>query len=104
MEVAGIAIGVLGIAGLFTACIENFNIVVRAREFSEEFEHLCTLLALQQIRLVIWGETLGLAPPFGARAPKPYNRALERPDIRPSIETTLNQLRNLLAKADAITG
>lgn len=43
MEVAGIAIGVLGIAGLFTACIENFNIVVRAREFSEEFEHLCTL-------------------------------------------------------------
>ncbi|KAI0894642.1 prion-inhibition and propagation-domain-containing protein [Annulohypoxylon nitens] len=104
MEVAGIAIGVLGIAGLFTACIENFNIVVRAREFSEEFEHLCTLLALQQIRLVIWGETLGLAPPFGARAPKPYNRALERPDIRPSIERTLNQLQNLLAKADTITG
>ncbi|KAI1089862.1 prion-inhibition and propagation-domain-containing protein [Rostrohypoxylon terebratum] len=104
MEAAGLAIGVLGIAGLFTACIENFNIVVRAREFSEEFEHLCTLLALQQIRLVIWGETLGLAPPFGARAPKPYNRALERPDIRPSIETTLNQLRNLLAKADTITG
>ncbi|KAI1453328.1 prion-inhibition and propagation-domain-containing protein [Annulohypoxylon moriforme] len=104
MEAAGLAVGVLGIAGLFTACIENFNIVVRAREFSEEFEQLCTLLALQQIRLVIWGETLGLAPPPGARRPKPYNCALDRPDIRPSIETTLNQLQNLLAKADTITG
>lgn len=41
-EAAGLAIGVLGIAGLFTSCIENFNIIVRAREFSEEFELLCT--------------------------------------------------------------
>ncbi|KAI0888403.1 prion-inhibition and propagation-domain-containing protein [Annulohypoxylon maeteangense] len=104
MEVAGLAVGVLGIAGLFTSCIENFNIVVRAREFSEEFEQLCTLLALHQIRLVIWGETLGLAPPPGARTPRPYNRALDRPDIRPYIETTLYQLKNLLSKADTITG
>lgn len=41
-EIAGLALGVVGIAGLFKSCIENFNIVVRAREFSEEFELLCT--------------------------------------------------------------
>ncbi|KAI0386466.1 prion-inhibition and propagation-domain-containing protein [Hypomontagnella monticulosa] len=103
-EIAGLALGVLGIAGLFTSCIENFNIVVRAREFSEEFELLCTQLALQQIRLAIWGETLGLVPPPSGRRTKHYNRALYRPDIGPAIEATLNQLRNLLTKADAITG
>ncbi|KAI2626999.1 prion-inhibition and propagation-domain-containing protein [Hypomontagnella submonticulosa] len=103
-EIAGLALGVVGIAGLFKSCIENFNIVVRAREFSEEFELLCTQLALQQIRLAIWGETLGLVPPPSGRRARPYNRALDRPDIRPAIEDTLNQLRNLLTKADAITG
>ena len=41
-EVAGLAIGVLGITGLFTACIENFDIVVRARNFSEDFDLSCT--------------------------------------------------------------
>ncbi|KAI1380251.1 prion-inhibition and propagation-domain-containing protein [Hypoxylon crocopeplum] len=103
-EVAGLAIGVLGIAGLFTSCIENFNIVVRAREFSEEFELLCTQLALQQIRLVIWGETLGLVPPSPSKRTNPYHRALERKDIQPAIEATINQLQSLLTRADAITG
>jgi hypothetical protein len=40
--VAGLVLGALGVAGLFTACIENFDIVVRARNFGEEFDLLCT--------------------------------------------------------------
>ncbi|OTB09425.1 hypothetical protein M426DRAFT_6697 [Hypoxylon sp. CI-4A] len=103
-EIAGLALGVLGIAGLFTSCIENFDIVIRAREFSEEFELLCTQLALQQIRFKIWGETLGLVPSPSGGPRTPYGRALERPDIRPVVEATLLQLRSLLTKADAITG
>ncbi|KAH7309219.1 prion-inhibition and propagation-domain-containing protein [Stachybotrys elegans] len=102
-EVAGLVLGALGIAGLFTACIENFDIIVRARECSEEFELLCTQLALQRLRLVIWGETLGLVPaPNGGAVP--YNRALERKDIRPVVETSLHQLKLLLCKADVING
>jgi hypothetical protein len=31
-EIAGLALGVLGIAGLFTSCIANFDIVVRAKK------------------------------------------------------------------------
>ena len=42
MEAAGLAIGVVGIAALFTTCIESFDIVVKAREFGEEFDLLCT--------------------------------------------------------------
>ena len=41
-EPVGLALGVLGIAGLFASCIENFDIVVRARDFGEEFDLLCT--------------------------------------------------------------
>ena len=42
MEPAGLVLGALGIAGLFKSCVDNFDIIVRAREFSEEFDLLCT--------------------------------------------------------------
>lgn len=44
-EIAGLALGALGIAGLFKSCVENFDIVVRARDCSEEFERLCTVVS-----------------------------------------------------------
>jgi hypothetical protein len=46
MEAAGLVLGVLGVAGLFSACIDNFDIVVRAKDFSEDFDILCTLVGL----------------------------------------------------------
>ncbi|KAK8102152.1 mapkkk cascade protein kinase regulator ste50 [Apiospora sp. TS-2023a] len=105
MEVAGLALGVLGIAGLFTSCIENFDIIVRAKDFGEDFDLLCTQLSLQRIRLALWGETLGLLPsPPGQTRRVPYNRAMDRRDIKPSIVASLQQLLNLLTKADVITG
>lgn len=101
-EPVGLALGVLGIAGLFASCIENFDIVVRARDFGEEFDLLCTQLSLQRIRLVLWGESLGLVPgPKGKRIP--YNKAVDRPDIRPAIASSLNHLQLLLGKADVVT-
>ncbi|KAK7906545.1 ubiquitin-conjugating enzyme E2-16 kDa [Apiospora marii] len=103
-EVAGLALGVLGIAGLFTSCIENFDIIVRAKNFGEEFDLLCTQLSLLTIRLALWGETLGLMPPSSIRARRvPYNHAIDRHDIKPSIIASLHQLLNLLSKADVIT-
>ena len=102
-EIAGLVLGSLGIAGLFKACVENFDIIIRARECSEELELLCTVvsrssvrleftrsslwlqLSLQQLRLVIWGEALGLVPQNDGHRGR-YNRALDRPDIRPVIE------------------
>ena len=42
MEAAGLVLGALGIAGLFTTAVENFDIIVRARDFGNEFDLLCT--------------------------------------------------------------
>jgi hypothetical protein len=41
-EVTGLVLGALGIAGLFKSCIDNFDIVVRARDFGESFDLMCT--------------------------------------------------------------
>ena len=38
----GVALGAVGLIGLFTSCIQGFDIIVQAKEFSEEFDLLCT--------------------------------------------------------------
>lgn len=55
MEVAGLVLGTLGIAGLFKSCVENFDIVVRAKDFSEEFDLLCTQVGRLVLILDAWG-------------------------------------------------
>ncbi|KAH8848001.1 hypothetical protein MCOR27_010961 [Pyricularia oryzae] len=102
VEPLGLALGVLGVAGLFKSCIDNFDIVVRAKNFGEDFDLLCTQLALQRLRLVLWGESLGLvASPQGDNTP--YNIGLDRPDIKVVIEPSLDHLRRLLERASVVT-
>lgn len=50
-----------------------------------------------------WGEAVGLIPGEGGKT-IPYNKAFDRPHIRPTIEASLNHLQDLLSKADVITG
>ncbi|RYO86558.1 hypothetical protein DL766_003447 [Monosporascus sp. MC13-8B] len=102
-EVVGLTLSVLGIAGLFKACIDNFDIVVRAREFSQVFEYLCPKLALHRTRLVLWGETLGIAQAEEGGGPVHYIRSLEHPIIKPTVESCLSQLCDLLGKADIVS-
>ncbi|KAK3369520.1 prion-inhibition and propagation-domain-containing protein, partial [Lasiosphaeria ovina] len=99
-DVAGLVVGVLGIAGLFSSCVENFDIVVKARGFGEDYDLLCTQLSLQRVRFILWGETLGIVPGSST----PYNDRLNDDNIRPAIESTLHHLRSLCQKADLVTG
>ncbi|KAK0705675.1 hypothetical protein B0H67DRAFT_558231 [Lasiosphaeris hirsuta] len=102
-EVAGLAFGAIGIVSLFSACVECFDVFVRARGFSDDFDLLCMQLSLQQIRLVCWGEALGLIPNHDGKT-VPKDGAFSHPRVVPAVEASLNHLRNLLSKADVITG
>ncbi|KAK0647012.1 prion-inhibition and propagation-domain-containing protein, partial [Cercophora newfieldiana] len=103
-EVTGLVLGALGIAGLFKSCIDNFDIVVRARDFGENFDLLCTELSLQQVRLGLWGESLGFIPAEDSKEPQ-INQGLDRrPQVRRAITDALLHLQNLLTKADVVIG
>ena len=43
-EAAGLALGVIGVTALFSTCVEAFDIVVSARECSQEYEELSALV------------------------------------------------------------
>ena len=91
MEVAGLVVGVAGLSGLFTACIDCFELVQRGRYLGKDFYLLETRFSNQRLRLEAWGRACGLA---GADA---YDTRLdEDEDIRNSLESTLIHLLTLL--------
>lgn len=59
-------------------------------------------LSLQRLRFGIWGETLGLVS-GQSQEQRQYARWLDRPDVRSAIISSLNQMQNLLTKADVVT-
>jgi hypothetical protein len=42
-EAVGLTLGVLGVAALFSTCVEAFDVVVSAKECSKEYEELSAL-------------------------------------------------------------
>jgi hypothetical protein len=52
-EAAGLALGVLGVAALFLTCIEAFDIVLSAKECSEEYKQLSALVILSHYTSMI---------------------------------------------------
>jgi len=111
--IAGLALSAISVAALFTTCVECFNIVVSARDFSRDYELLCTELSLQKLRLLLWGESVGLASRQGNRklydemvcytlltlqtgTPGPYNSGLDDTVVNPIVIKTLTAIKLLL--------
>lgn len=60
MEIAGTAIGVLGLAGLYRTCIEVLDALSAASRFGVNRELLQTRIEVERVRLMIWGDSVGL--------------------------------------------
>lgn len=59
MEAIGL---VIGVAGLFSACLECLDLVDSARNYEHESEVLIAKFDIQRARLQIWGDLVGLGP------------------------------------------
>lgn len=60
MELASTAIGVVGLAALFSTCIETLDTLAAAARYSVDREILHTKIEVERLRLMIWGESAGL--------------------------------------------
>jgi hypothetical protein len=63
MEAAGLGVGVVAFMTLFSACIECFDCVDRARNCKRDAQILVAKLLIQKCRLQIWGDFVGVADP-----------------------------------------
>jgi hypothetical protein len=98
----GLAIGGVGLAALFSTCLDCFEFVVAAREFGSNYELLCTQLGLERLRFLLWGKSVGFcskAPP--TRTAK-YDERLDNPEIYKPIQRALDSVHYLLSETEAL--
>jgi hypothetical protein len=60
MEVAGLTLGVVSLAGLFNTCIEAFSYLKAAQSLERDLEILLVKLDIQKARLLSWGNSVGI--------------------------------------------
>lgn len=61
MEIASTAISVIGLASLFSTCIETLDTLSSAARYGINREILQTRIEVERLRLIVWGESVGLA-------------------------------------------
>ncbi|KAK8015898.1 aaa family atpase protein [Apiospora marii] len=94
MEPIGVA---LGIASLFTTCVDCFELVQSGRYLGQEYHLLETKFINQRIRLVAWGKACGFTDPNG------YDRQIdENKEVHDAIESSLLHLISLLRDGDKL--
>ncbi|OCL13936.1 hypothetical protein AOQ84DRAFT_282122 [Glonium stellatum] len=86
MEGIGLTFGVLGLAGLFSACLDCFDIIQRGRYLGRDYILLETKFTNQKLRFVTWGRACGMMDPKG------YNTKLDDEELRPQIEVNLTHV------------
>lgn len=94
MEPIGFA---LGIASLFTTCVDCFELVQSGRYLGQEYHLLETKFINQRIRLVAWGKACGFTDPSG------YDTQIdENKEVHDAIESSLLHLIGLLRDGDKL--
>lgn len=89
MEPAGLVVGVVGLAGLFSACIDCFELVQRGRYHGKDYLLLETKYTNQRLRLTSWGRACGFLDPDG------IDDRLEDEQTTAAIKATLVHLKTL---------
>ena len=74
VEAAGLVLGVLA---LWQNCIEVFGVIDSVRRYGVDYEVLCVEFEVERMRLLCWGDAVGLSSSQDPR-PTPDKRLLSR--------------------------
>lgn len=61
-EPIGLAVGVAGLAGVFTACVDCFEYIQLGRRFGQDYGKCLLKLDAEKLRMSRWGVAMGLGP------------------------------------------
>jgi vacuolar-type H+-ATPase subunit I/STV1 len=100
MEPVSFTVGVVGLVGTFTACINCFDLVRVGRNFGSDYETSVIKLDLIRLRLTRWAEAIGIAQEDEAAALAQLKDRLENPDRDVEIvERSLGQILHLFERS-----
>jgi hypothetical protein len=96
MEPVGFAVGVIGLAGLFTNVIDCLNYIHIGKNFGDDFETNLIKLDNAMLKLSRWGEAVGLS---GSLSDATYLPSWIKAEEAETAKRTLGQILNLFDKA-----
>lgn len=104
MEVAGIVVGVAGLAGLFSTCVECFDYIQLGTTFGTDFGTCLLRLDGARLRLSRWSVSVGLAAvdSTGIQSPPHAAILISREDYE-FAQRLLEQIRDAFAVAEKMS-
>ena len=96
METAGLTIGAIALASLFTECIECLVLIELARSSEKGLKTQVCKLSIIKRQFMVWGESIGLSPDQGR------DDVLDQVQGRQEIEDVLQQISTLLQDAEKL--
>ncbi|KAF9641052.1 hypothetical protein BFW01_g12858 [Lasiodiplodia theobromae] len=98
-EAAELGIGVVCLAGLFSTAVQWFEHVQTGKDFGIDFQSAQLELDICRLRVLRWGDAVGLTETFTEARALPAGVWESAEDVR-FAERTLGQINNLFEKID----
>ncbi|KAF2182127.1 hypothetical protein K469DRAFT_752233 [Zopfia rhizophila CBS 207.26] len=95
MEAASLAVGAVALAGLFSNCLECFDLIEAGRNISRDLDIMLAKLDAQRVIFVIWGNAIGL---HGGE--NTFNEDILGTEIQHTVYRLLSNLRVLFQDAE----
>lgn len=83
MEPVGLAVGVLGLAGLFSSCLEAIDKVQSYRSFTIDSQDLNSQFNAEKVRFEQWGQKVGFSQ---GQLSASHHHALDNPKISSAVK------------------
>jgi hypothetical protein len=93
MEAVGLGIGIAGLAGLFSSCLEAIDRIKDYRSFVSDSDALSAQFGAERLRLAQWGRTVGLRD---GQLLADHHHCLDDSEIVSQAEQHLTLINNIL--------
>lgn len=98
MEVAGLAVGIAGLAGLFNACTEAIEKVDSYRKFGFESGYITTHFDADKLRLQRWADDVGI---IDGKLNDVHNALLDNSTVALAVGKILSIIREIFSMAES---
>jgi len=95
-EAAGLAVGVLGLLGLFSSSIQLFELVEHGCNQSRDLGLLSVKFKVERMRMILWGEYVGLWTSEPAPASTRIHKHLLRSDVFDTVQDVLENMQMMI--------
>jgi hypothetical protein len=100
MDPTGFAIGVAGLAGVFTSCVDCFEYIQLGRKFGEDYGKCVLRLDAAKVRMSRWGASMGLGP----EPQQHHNKISISEEEFYLAQSLLEQIMNSFEDAEKLSG